>query len=104
MASPTVDIGTLIVSTPGVTGGAARIAGTRIAVRAIAELHNAGESPDRIRERFPHVDLNAIYAAIAYYLSNKEAVDGELRDDEAYMAKVLSEHPEGWGPLTTPTQ
>jgi len=43
-----VDIGTLIVRTPGTCGGRPRIAGTRITVEKIAIDFNAGMTPQQI--------------------------------------------------------
>lgn len=89
-----VDIGTLIVSTPGIVGGSARIAGTRLSVKAVAELYNSGMTAEEIAEDRPAAKLNEIHAAIAYYLSNKQAIDDEIAAGDAYIAQFIAEHPE----------
>ena len=89
-----IDIGTLIVSTPGVVGGSPRIAGTRLSVKAIAELYNAGWTPKQIAEDRPAAGLNRVHAAIAYYLSNKQAIDDEIAEDNACVDQFIAEHPE----------
>lgn len=92
MTAPTeVDIGTLIVSTPGVVGGSPRIAGTRISVKRIAECYNAEMSAAEMVECFPTIDLLGAYAGIAYYLANKAKIDQDLSDEEAFIESVLAD-------------
>lgn len=93
-AAAPIDIGTLIVSTPGVCGGSPRIAGTRIPVKAIAELYNDGWSAERIAAERPAAELNEVHAAIAYYLTNKQAVDEDIAAGDAFIAAYIAEHPE----------
>lgn len=93
-AAAPIDIGTLIVSTPGIVGGSARIAGTRLSVKAVAELYNAGWSAERIADDRPAAGLNQIHAAIAYYLTNKQAIDEEIAEGDAFIAAYIAEHPE----------
>lgn len=73
-----VDIGTLIVRTPGTCGGRPRIAGTRMSVRSIAIDYKAGMTPEKIAEEFPHLTLAQIYAGLAYYHANKDEVEAEI--------------------------
>lgn len=73
-----VDIGTLIVRTPGTCGGRPRIAGTRMSIRSIAIDYNAGMTPEKIAEEFPHLTLAQIYAGLAYYHANKDEVEAEI--------------------------
>jgi len=51
----TIDIGTMIVSTPGTCGGRPRIAGTRMSVQNIAIDYKAGMSPKEIVSEFPQL-------------------------------------------------
>ena len=93
-----VDIGTLIVRTPGTCSGSPRIAGTRITVQNIAIDFNAGMTPQQIIDERPHLTLAQIYAALTYYYANKEATDAEIaayyeeyeRLEAEYMAGKLS--------------
>ena len=81
MAS-TVDIGTLIVRTPGTLGGRPRIDGTRISVATIALLVDHGDSPEYIvREKYDHLTLGQVYAALAYYHSNRDEIDADIADE-----------------------
>lgn len=90
------DIGTLIVSTPGICGGRPRIVEHRITVHNIVIDFNAGRKPEDIVAERPQLTLAQVYAALAYYYANKEAIDAEIAADieeydrlEAeYMTKV----------------
>jgi uncharacterized protein (DUF433 family) len=73
-----VDIGTLIVRTPQVTGGRPCIVGTRMAVQNIVMDSQAGLSPQDIVAEYPHLSLAQVYAALAYYYANQEAMDREI--------------------------
>ena len=73
-----VDIGTLIVRTPGTYGGRPRIAGTRMSIRSIAIDYKAGMTPEKIAEEFTHLTLAQIYAGLAYYHANKDEVEAEI--------------------------
>jgi uncharacterized protein (DUF433 family) len=99
MTTP-VDIGTLIVSTPGTLGGRPRIADTRIGVDYIAILLERGETVDDIVERI-HPDLTRaqVYAAVTYYHANRETVDRIiLEEDIAAEEEAAAELREGGGP------
>ena len=74
----TTDIGTLIVRTPGTCGGRPRIAGHRITVHNIAIDFNAGMKPEDIVTERSQLALAQVYAALTYYLANKEAIDVEI--------------------------
>jgi uncharacterized protein (DUF433 family) len=73
-----IDIGTLIVQTPGICGGRPRIAGTRIAVQNIAIDFNAGIKPEDIIAEKTHLTKAQVYAALAYYYANKETIDADI--------------------------
>ena len=92
MAASTVDIGTLIVATAGIVGGAPRIAGTRIPVKHIARCLNDGLSPEQMVEQFPTIDLTGAYAAITYYLANRAAIDRNIADEGSEVARFIDEH------------
>lgn len=55
-----------IVRHPDFCGGAYRIAGTRIPVRAIKSFRKAGYSIARIRSEYPTLTAKEIKAAIAF--------------------------------------
>lgn len=68
--------------TPGVCGGRARIAGTRVPVHRIARYHRLGYSPEEMLALLDSLSLPQIYAALAYALSNPEETDQALRDED----------------------
>jgi uncharacterized protein (DUF433 family) len=82
MAAP-VDIGTMIVRTPGTCGGRPRIAGTRITVQNVAIWHKMGESPEKIAAEYPHLKLSQVLAALAFYYENQAEIDAAIVHDEA---------------------
>ncbi len=74
-----MDIGTLIVSTPGIVGGRPRVAGTGISVDQLTSLWVHGLSPEKIvTEKYPQLSLAQMYAALAYYHANRDVVDASL--------------------------
>jgi uncharacterized protein (DUF433 family) len=78
-----VDIGTLITRTPGRHGGRPCIGRTGPSILAIVELFEMGVSPAEIKdEHFPHVPMEGIFAALAYWAANREEVDGYFREDQ----------------------
>ena len=70
-----------ITKTPGVCGGKACIAGSRIRVMDIAGWHNAGKSPEEMIEMFPHITLADVHAALAYYFDNREEIAALFEED-----------------------
>jgi uncharacterized protein (DUF433 family) len=66
-------------------GTTLRVRGTRIPLERIVYAFNHGCAPEGIVHKFPTLDLADVYAVIAYYLRNREAVDAyvQQRDLEA---------------------
>jgi uncharacterized protein (DUF433 family) len=93
-APAAVDISSLLWMMPSASGGRLCLAGSGVSVRRISCLYNEGLTAEQILEEFPKLTLSAIYAAITYYLANRERMDAELLADEkeadedrAYYAK-----------------
>lgn len=87
-----VTLDTMIVTTPGVAGGKPRINGTGVTVGRIALLvTDEGRTPQQIADgAYPPLSIGQVYAALAYYYLNQEAMDAVIReDDEAYEADRL---------------
>jgi uncharacterized protein (DUF433 family) len=75
-----------------------RLKGHRVAIEHVIELFNQGMSPERIRQSFPTLGLDRVYATITYYLANKQAVDeylarGETIEDEFYQEWLANPSP-----------
>ncbi len=83
-----MEIGQLIVKTPGTCGGRARIAGKRIPVSSVYRWFLRGCAPEDILEKFDGVALAEIYAAISYALSNLEGITGEIERENRLTAEA----------------
>ena len=77
--NPNLDTTNLLVRTPQ---GSWRIAGTRISLDSVVYSFCDGATPEEICQDFPGLSLAQVYAAIAYYLNNREQVDRYLEDAE----------------------
>ncbi len=87
-----VDIGSLIISSPDVRGGRPRIAGTGVTVQRIVGWYQVGLSPEEIAERIGHLSLAQVHAALAYFHANRDEVlaamaQDEVADDRAEQAR-----------------
>lgn len=69
--------------------GIARLRGSRIAVRLIAQQHRAGDSVDDILHSYPHLNAAAVYDAISYYLDHKAEIEQEIANNR--LETVLAE-------------
>lgn len=87
-----IDIGTLIVQTPGTCGGRPRIAGTRVAVRNIVTLIKMGSTPEKIVEESNRLSLAQVHAALAYYYANQEELDAAFAQEEAEEDRLEQEY------------
>ena len=77
-----------VVVTPGMCGGRARIAGTRLPVwMVVSEIIRGGEAPEEFVEAYPHVSLAQVYDALSFYYDHRADVDRDLRDQEAAWRK-----------------
>ena len=77
------DIGSLIVRSPSIRGGRARIAGTGVTVRRVVSWYKLGLNPEEIAEQFGHLTLAQVYAALAYYHLNREEIEQDLTAEES---------------------
>jgi uncharacterized protein (DUF433 family) len=83
-----------IVSTPGTCGGRARIDGHRITVEDVAIWHERmGMSADEIVSAHPGITLSEVHAALAYYFENREAIEADIREGKAIVAKLRAGQP-----------
>jgi uncharacterized protein (DUF433 family) len=67
-----------VVQTEGICGGRARIRGTRISVRTIAEFLLRDEPFEEIAATYPHVAPAALQDAIDYYLDHRLEIEAEI--------------------------
>jgi uncharacterized protein (DUF433 family) len=87
-----VDIGTLIVRTPGFVGGRPRIDGTRILVALIAQDIAHGATPEQIvTDFYDHLNLTQVYAAMAFYHANREEIDADIAEENRLYDEMAEE-------------
>jgi uncharacterized protein (DUF433 family) len=78
---------------PDIRGGKPHIAGRRIAVQDIVIWHDRlGMSADEIASEYD-LSLADIHTALAYYFSNREAIDQAIRADEQFVKELRSKTP-----------
>jgi len=87
---------THITRTPGVCGGKACIAGSRIRVQDIYVWHELqGRSPDEIVNSFPQLTLADVYAALAYFWDHRDEIVQQMKQQDEMAAQLK---------LTTPSK
>ena len=67
------------------------IAGSRVSLDSVVYAFLRGESPEGIVESFPSLGLEQVFGAVAFYLANRENIDGYLRDGRADFARMRDE-------------
>ena len=53
--------------------------------------YQSGMRIDELKENYPHIDEESLYAGIAFYLANKAACDAELEDKEREGERMYRE-------------
>lgn len=86
-----MEVETLLTTSPEIRGGRPCIRGTGISVHRVAILHNLGHSPEDIVRKYEHLTIAGVHAALAYYFANKQEIDGEVASDETDAAGVERE-------------
>jgi uncharacterized protein (DUF433 family) len=90
--SAVVDIGTLIVRTPDIRGGRARISGTGVTVQRVVSWYKLGLSPEQVVREVPPLTLAQVYAALSYYHANRDEIERQLATDEAVATSLEQAH------------
>jgi uncharacterized protein (DUF433 family) len=79
---------------PGVCGGKAIIAGTRIKVSQIAlEYDVMGWTADEIVQAHPHLTLPQIHDALSFYYENAAEIHSDMRAGEAAVDTLRQQQP-----------
>src|SRR5438094_7126584 len=60
--------------------GTVRVGGTRVTLETLLASFLDGAAPEQIIQDFDTLKLADVYAVIAYYLTNRQAVDAYLED------------------------
>lgn len=93
MTAPPVELSSLLVSRPGYRQGRPCLRGTGITVHNVAARHLSGVPIDEMIASNPDLAPSLFYAAIAYYLANKEQIERELGEDDAEGARLAALYP-----------
>ena len=80
----------MLDSDPAHRGGRPFIAGTRLSVDRIAVMHSWGYTPEQMAEEHS-LTLPQVYAALAYYLANKAAIDEDIRQQDEEYDRLAAE-------------
>src|ERR1022692_1224030 len=87
-----MSIGSIIETTPGICGGRARLAGTRVPVHRIARYHRLGYAPEEMLGLLNSLSLFQIYAALAYALANPNEIHESLLEEDDVAGQLSPEH------------
>jgi len=68
--------------------GAYQIADSRVSLDSVVYAWLEGQWPETIAENFPVLTLEEAYGAVAFYLSNREAIDEYLREQKAEFEEM----------------
>jgi uncharacterized protein (DUF433 family) len=83
-----------ITKTPGVCGGKACVAGTRVRVMDIVIWHeHLGWSADEIVSQIPTITLSDVHAALAYYFDNREEIEEDIQRNDEIAEKFRAQYP-----------
>ena len=81
----------VIVKTPDVCSGQARIAGTRIKVKHVYRwVEEAAMTPAQVVEEYPHLTRAQVQAALAYYWSHQDEIRADIEEEERLVAELKS--------------
>lgn len=84
-------IGSGIECTPGVCGGEARVARTRIPVWVLVRAHQLGGSAEQILENYPTLSQGDLDNAWAYYKLHQADVEQQIASNECREPEELSQ-------------
>ncbi len=86
-----IEIESLLTRSPDIRDGRPCVAGTRTTVHRVAVWYKLGMSPEEIADRFPHLNVAGVYAALAYYHANQAELEAEIADDQAEEERIEAE-------------
>lgn len=72
-----------VVRDPQILGGEPTVRGTRMSVRSVVLAAREYGGTDGVRTAYPHLELEAIAEALAYYESHRKEVDRYIRENLA---------------------
>jgi len=76
------------------TGLTTRIVGSRVRVQDIVHWQRTvGWSPEEIAAQLPTISVADVYAALAYYHDNRDAIEREIADEAAWVDEFRRDNP-----------
>ena len=72
--------------------GVVRVGGTRVPLETVVTAFEHGATAEEILQQYPSLVLADVYAAISYYLRNKDEVEAYLRQRRAQGLRVREEN------------
>lgn len=75
-----------------VCGGRLRIKGTRMTVHQVVTLYKSGFAAEEIVDQYPHLELAQVYAALASYHANREAIEASLAAELEEADRFAAQH------------
>jgi len=82
----------MIEYTPGICGGRARLAGTRVPVHRVAGYYRLGYSPEEILGLLSSLTLSQVYAALSHALANPAEMEDALREEAELGRQLAAQH------------
>jgi uncharacterized protein (DUF433 family) len=68
--------------------GVIRIIGTRVTLRTVIGAFHGGCTAEQVVFKYPTLRLADVYAVIAYYLSNRAAIDEYIAEEERQAGEL----------------
>lgn len=68
-----------------------RLSGSRVSLASVVYAFLRGETPETVVQNFPTLELEQVYGAIAFYLSNQEVIDTYLEQGEHDFERLREE-------------
>jgi len=82
----------MIDMTPGICGGRARLAGTRVPVHRVIRYYRLGYSAEEMLDLLPSLTLAQIHGALAYALTNPQETEQALRLEDEEAARLAEKN------------
>lgn len=71
--------------------GAYRIGNTRVLLELVIRAFLNGETPESIVDSYSTLKTGDVYAVIAYYLANRDAIDQYIVERDEEIESIISE-------------
>lgn len=79
--------------------GVILVGNTRVPLDTIIDAYHDGRTPEEIVRQYTTLDLADVYAAIAYYLQNRDAIQAYLQQREEHASAVRQENERRFDPV-----